>query len=138
MIKERQRAQEKMIQLMLSIYDQIKEKEKASAFKILVMKEDFDSFTGKKTNQGFGMKVEPFLLGDAFGFTIYRDTLSNETIMNIFNYYCKSLDINFSFHTADGYYETNDYTLENKKYFRGYCIQYLTTLHKGEYKRTLK
>jgi hypothetical protein len=33
---------------------------------------------------------------------------------------------------ADGFYETNEYQEANTKYFRGYCIDVLTTLHKKD------
>ncbi len=135
---ERQVAQEKMIQLMLSIYNSIKIIEENNSSKILVMEQDFNSYEANLTFEGFGMKTEPFILGDAFGFTIYRNTLSNEIIMDLFNYYCEKLSINFKFHIAHGFYETNDYALGVGKYFRGYCLDFLTNSSKEQYRKVLQ
>ena len=55
------------------------------------------------------MKQEPFKIGDMFGFTIYRDSLDKDTILSIYEYFKCSLDIDFEYHLADGYYETNNY-----------------------------
>lgn len=75
------------------------------------------------------MKSEPFIWGD---------TLSREYVLMIFDYYYKKLNINFNFHIADGYYETNDYELGGKKYFRGYCIDILSNLYKPCNSKLLK
>lgn len=126
----RNESQTKMIKLMNKMYKTIKNIEKSSNKKILVFEKDFVSFNSNKNYKGFGMKQEPFLLGDTFGFTIYRDSLSKDIVYYIYEYYKELLDIDFDFHLADGYYETNDYSEGNKKYFRGYCIDILSTLHK--------
>ena len=78
----------------------------------------------------FGMLFEPFFFADTFGFTVYRDTISREEVMDIYDKCKRELGINFSFHTNDLYYETNDYSEGNTKYFREYCIDLLSTLHK--------
>lgn len=128
--KYRNEAQIKMIKLMTKIYETIEKIEKTTKRKILVFDKDFVTFKSNIPYKGFGFKQEPFLFGDTFGFTIYRDTLDKDTIYKIYNYYKKELEINFNFHLADGYYETNDYTEGNTKYFRGYCIDLLSVLHK--------
>lgn len=128
--KYRNEAQIKMIKLMTKIYETIEKIEKTTKRKILVFDKDFVTFKSGIPYKGFGFKQEPFLFGDTFGFTIYRDTLDKDTIYKIYNYYKKELKINFNFHLADGYYETNDYTEGNTKYFRGYCIDLLSVLHK--------
>ena len=69
---------------------------------------------------------------------IYRDNLDEETIYHIYEYYKKILCIDFDFHIANGYYETNDYNLGNKLYFRGYCMDLLSTLHKKETQKQLR
>lgn len=78
-----------------------------------------------------GFKQEPFIYGDVIGFTVYRDSISKEEVMHIFNQSKEELNIDFEFHLADGYYETNDYALGNIKYFREYCIELLCNLHKS-------
>jgi hypothetical protein len=126
----RYEAQKKMILLASKIYQDITNIETKLGHKILVMEEGFMSLEDNKPLFEFGFKREPFIYGDSFGFTIYKDTLSKEDIMDIYNRNMSKLNIDFEFHLADGYYETNDYTEGNKKYFRGYCIQKLVELHK--------
>ena len=79
------------------------------------------------------MKQEPFLFGDTFGFTIYRDSLDKDVILSIYEYFRVALNIDFELHINDGYYETNDYGEGNKKYFRGYCCDLLANYHKEMY-----
>ena len=74
---------------------------------------------------------------NGFGFTIYRDSLDKEEIYYIYEYYKNILEIDFEIHIADGFYETNDYSLGNKLYFRGYCMDLLSTLHKKETQKEL-
>ena len=119
----RKENQIKTINLMNQIYNHIKNLEIKRNSKILVTFENRD---------GFGLKDEPFIFGDTFGFTIYRDTLSYEEVINIFNYYKNLSNINIDFHIEHGYYETNDYTEGNTLYFRGYAISLLSNLHKKE------
>lgn len=128
--KKQQLAQFQMIDLMHNIYRDIQEIEKKENRKILVFDEDFVTFeSGKKTN-GFGHKYEPFVYGDTFGFTIYRDSLDKEIIMKLFEYHKKKLKIEFDFHISDAYYETNNYGLGTEQYFRGYCMEVLMNFHK--------
>lgn len=123
-------AQIKMMSLMNSLYSEIERIEREKQKKILVFEEDFVSFKSGKRHKGFGLKQEPFLLGDTFGFTIYRDTLDRETIYLLYETLKSKLDIDFDFHISDGYYETNDYSEGNTKYFRGYCLDLLSNFHK--------
>lgn len=126
----RREAQDKMIRLMNSIYEHIEYIEKYTNRNILVFDDDFVLYKSGLPYRGFGFKQEPFLFGDTFGFTIYRDSLSREKIYSIYKYYKTELKIDFDFHLADGYYETNDYSKGGVEYFRGYCMDLLSTLHK--------
>lgn len=126
----RYNAQIKMIKLMKSIYAVIQEIQEKTGKQILVFEDQFVDYDSKIPSCGFGMKVEPFLIGDIFGFTIYRDSLDKDIIMSIYEYFRISLDIDFDFHIADGYYETNDYGEGGTKYFRGYCMDLLSNFHK--------
>ena len=128
----RTKAQYKMIKLMKSIYQLLTEIQEKTKKQILVFEEDFVPYDSCISFKGFGMKQEPFIIGDVFGFTIYRDSIDKDIIMNIYEYFKNSLDIDFDFHLADGYYETNDYSLGDTQYFRGYCMDILSTLHKKE------
>lgn len=123
-------AQEKLIKLMMSIYQLIGEIQEKLGIQILVFDDDFVTYDSGLPLNGFGMKREPFLIGDTFGFTIYRDTLDNDTILSMYEYFRNKLDIDFDLHISDGYYETNDYGEAGTKYFRGYCIDLLSNFHK--------
>ena len=46
----------------------------------------------------------------------------------------KELNINYEFHKASGYYETDNWLEGNHKYYRGYAMQLLSSLHKEECK----
>ena len=72
------------------------------------------------------------------GFTVYRDSITNEEVINIFNECKKIIGIDYDFHIADGYYETDDWCLANEKYFRGHCIDLLSNLHKPYNKKIRK
>ena len=128
--ESKQEIQEKMIELMNSIYSSVQEIEKLKNKKILVQEEGFISFDSKERSKGFGFKDEPFLYGDAFGFTIYGNTLDKNTILKLFEYHKKRLNIDFDFNIMDGYYETNNYNERNTKYFRSYCLDVIMNSHK--------
>jgi hypothetical protein len=135
---ERYEAQIKIINLMINIYEMIEEIETKINKKILVFEKDFVTYKSNSSPKGFGLKQEPFLLGDAFGFTVYKDSIDKEEIYQIYNYYKQLLKIDFDFHLIDGFYETNDYTKGNIEFFRGYCIDILTKFHKQETINALK
>lgn len=136
-IEYRAAVQSKLYELMQKMYEEIQNIEKKTNKKILVFEEDFYS-TFEPVRRGFGLKQEPFIIGDMFGFTVYRDSISNETIYYIFEKYKEELGIDFDFHLANGYYETNDYTEGGTKYFRGYCIDVLSNFHKKEMQKELE
>ena len=126
-------SQQKMINLMLKIYNHIENIEIETNRKILMMEDgivlygDYDNMKNE-----FGLLMEPFVFGDTFGFTIYRDSLTYEEIINIYKYYKEELNIKFEFHIKDGYYDTNDWCRGNKLFFRGYCIDILSNYHKDK------
>ena len=130
--KTRMDAQVKLIKLMKGIYKTLEEIQKKTSKKILVFEEGFVSFDSGLPVRGFGMKQEPFIIGDTFGFTIYRDSLDDDVVLSIYEYFKTSLNIDFNIHVSDGYYETNDYSLGGIKYFRGYCIDLLSNMHKKD------
>lgn len=139
--KTRCEAQIKLINLMRSIYSTLEKIEKNTSKKILVFEEGFVSFDSGLPVKGFGMKQEPFIIGDTFGFTIYRDSLDKDIILSIYQKFMNDLNIDFNIHISDGYYETNDYGEGGTKYFRGYCIDLLSNLHKpynSEIRKQLK
>ena len=53
--------------------------------RILVFDDDFcNMFDFSKPQAGFGIKIEPYIFGDMFAITIYRDSLTNEEVLDIF------------------------------------------------------
>ena len=81
---------------------------------------------------------EPVIIGDLSYFTIYRDTLKEEEVIEIFECCMQLLDIDFKFHYANGYYETHYWHEGKTKYYRGYCIDILSNLHKPYNKKLRK
>ena len=130
-------AQIKIIELILMVYRKIETKELLENKKILVFEDEFTKLGEERLNV-FGYKQEPFIYGDLIGFTVYRDSITNDEVINIFNSCKKALEIDFNFHVADGYYETNNYMEGKDKYFRGYCIDLLSNLHKPYNKQVRK
>lgn len=128
--EKRKEASEKMMKLMFSMYSELEELEKTLNRKILVFEEGFARFNDKDKPRGFGVKYEPIVEGDAFCFTIYRDSVDRETVYKIYEYYKKLYEIDFDFHLSDGFYETNDYGRGGEEYFRGYCFDVLSNFHK--------
>ena len=120
--QERIIAQNKMIKLINRIYKTIEKIQETTNRKILVFEDDFVTYKSGKNYKGFGFKQEPFLFADTVGFTIYRDSLDKNVIYYIYEYFKKTLEIDFEFHVVDGYYETNDFCEGRTKYFRGYCM----------------
>lgn len=120
----------KSLKLISMIYKAIQKKEKEENKKILFFGEGYTTLEEVVRPNCFGYKQEPFMLGDLIGFTVYRDSISREEVLKIFNESKKTLEIDFEFHLADGYYETDDYAEGVNKYFRGYCIDLLSNLHK--------
>lgn len=126
-------AQQLMIELMGRIYNNLEILEKDLIKKILVKENNFRCWSERNlANEGFGFKIEPFVIGDLFGFTIYRNSINKEIIYDLFYKFKKELNIKFDFHIEDGFYETNNYEDGNDKYFRGYCIDKLSKMHKKE------
>lgn len=67
--------------------------------------------------------MEPFhLLGDLFGLTVLRNSISSQYIYDLFVEEKKKLGLDIQFHCNNGYYETDDWNQGAKYYFRGYCI----------------
>lgn len=127
----RKLAHNKMIELMLRMYDYIRELENSTRKKILLVDKEIVSYNNSlDVMYKFGMLMEPFLFGDAFGFTIYRNSLSKDEIIEIYHQCRKELEINFCFHVIDGYYETNKWEEGSELFFRGYCIDILSNYHK--------
>lgn len=132
-IDDRYEVQEKLIKMIMNIYKEIQNIEQQENKTILVFEKDFVRL-GENT-KGFGLKQEPFIIGDVVGLTTYRDSISTEEVLSIFQRQKEKVNLNVEFHIADGYYETNDYSEGKDKYFRGYCIDLLSNIHKDKNKK---
>lgn len=132
--------QVQMEELMIKIYNEIKQIEVHSKTKILVT--NIDNIVSyeerQKVNNKFGMLFEPWLFADTFGFTIYRNSIPKNIILFIYEKYKQELNITFDFHIADAYYETNKWEEGSDLFFRGYCIDILSNYHKDYYKKLRK
>ena len=87
---------------------------------------------------GNGNYHDPFICGDCFQFTVLRDTVSKKQLIQWVNECKDKLNMKEKLHVADGYYETNEWSERNSKFYRGYCIQTLETLHKSRVQKELK
>lgn len=108
------------IQLFLyRVYFRIKDLEKERNAQIF--------HTSEKFNKGDRMDLlEPFfILGDLFGFTVLRGSISDQEVCEIAKETKQELNLPYQFYFSSGFYETDDYGEGGEKYFRGYCIQFL-------------
>ena len=131
----RLKAQYKFRDLVLLNYKMIEYIEKKRNMKILVRPFDKTSVYGVGYTQ---TDKEPVIIGDLSYFTIYRDTLTRKEVFDVFECCMYLLDVDFKFHYADGYYETHYWEEGKNKFFRGYCIDTLSKLHKPENKKLRK
>lgn len=69
---------------------------------------------------------EPFhVAGDSFGFTIKKNSLTDDEVYNIIIDEKNKLGIDFNYNISTAYYETDEYLRRIQEYYRGYCIAYL-------------
>lgn len=81
---------------------------------------------------------DPYIFGDCFQFTVLRDTVSKDQIVE-WVYECKKMhNMKYEFHIADGYYETNNWNERNVKLYRGDCLKILEQFHKPECIKKIK
>lgn len=92
----------------------------------------------KEISSCFDLNTDPCIVGDTFVITIYNSSASREEILSIFNNLVSSRKIDYSFHIADGLYETNNYREGGSKLYRGYCMQILSSLNKDKYSSVAK
>lgn len=133
--------------LLFAVYEELEKLEKTNNITILHKSEDLYYTKIKKDKEGYIIEypkekfpredlLEPFLVaGDLMGFTIKRDSLNAQQVDYIFEQKKKELGINYSFHKANGFYETDKWEEAEEKCFRGYCIQQLEENSKLDKKR---
>ncbi len=118
-------AEKKLYRLLLDIYNYLQKLETKIGKKIVLEKE--------LLKDEVWSKEEPFFVGDAGEITIYRDSISDEEFINIFNNFKEKEEFDYELHMNDGYYETNHWNEGNTKYARSYCFEFLTNMHKPKY-----
>lgn len=96
------------------------------------LSKSFEEIKKSKLKCNFGYELEPMMLGDAIGFTIYNNTITDEEVDMIFEEVKKQLEIQYEFHKNNACYSTNDYAKGDKKFFRGYCFDLLTNYIKNK------
>lgn len=133
--ESRNSASYKMDALMFKMYNEILNIEKRENRKIL-LKEGVVPYKDRHlVSKKFGLLYEPFSFADTFGFTVYNGSISEEEVLKIFNKCKLDLKIDFSFHAYSLCYQTNEYCLGNKLFFRGYAIDICSTLNKPLYSK---
>jgi len=138
--KTRYEAQLLLFELAGLIYLKLKSIESRTKKRILIYEDSFCNMfdSNTKSHSGFGIRSEPLIYGDMLAITIYRDSISKKEMIDLFNTCKKLIGLTCDFHYADGYYETNEWSEGKEKYYRGYCIQLLSELHKPSNKNIRK
>ena len=135
--KKRQILQNNIIYITKYVYSKLLDKEIKLNKQILIKDERFFRPWEQKLHNN-GNFMDPLIFGDCFSFTVLRDTISGEEIIKWVEECKINLNMMEEFHISDGYYETNEYHEGKNKFYRGYCLQTLETLHKPEIQKRLK
>lgn len=121
------------------IYNKLLQKEKELNTQIVIKDKRFytpwDFRFNFMRNSNF---MDPSIFGDNIAFTVLRNTITKEEIINWVNECKEKLNMEENFHIAAGYYETNEYEEGSTKLYRGYCLQILERFHKPIVQKELK
>lgn len=134
--KERYQAQINIIMIVKYVYDKLLESEKKLNKQVVLKDKRFVRPWDIK-NKYNGNFIDPLIFGDSFSFTVMRDTVTKDEIVNLVNKCKESINMKENFHIADGYYETNEYEEGNRILYRGYCLQILQNMHKPTIKQKI-
>lgn len=139
--KTRYETQLLLFELAGLMYLKLRSIEKRTQKRILIYDDSFVNLFDVRQHAGYGIKIEPIIFGDMLAITVYRDSITKNEMLELFQTCKKLIGLECDFHYADGYYETNEWSEGNSKYYRGYCLQLLSELHKPynkEVKKLLK
>ncbi len=115
------------------VYEKLLQKEKELNRQVVIHDERFYTPWSNEALVSLNHNyLDPSIFGDNFAFTIFRDTVSKDEIVEWVNECKRKLNMEEEFHIADGYYETNNYGEGGSKLYRGYCLQILERFHKPE------
>ena len=136
---KRERLTYNMIFIMKYVYGKLLEKEQELGRDVVIKDERFKTPWDPLAHDMRDCNYkDPSILGDNFEFTVLRDTVTKEEIIEWVNECREKLNMEEEFHIADGYYETNNYGEGGTKLWRGYCLQILEKFHKEEVQKELK
>lgn len=121
---KRREVQHKLVNAFTNIYNDLKELEEKLGRPILriINLEKYYPLNEEKIFNINPILKDPFYFGDLAGITIIRDSLPPKIVYNIINRNLEKVNFDVSVYMNDGYYDTDDYDLGDKKYYRGYCI----------------
>ena len=134
---KRQILQQNILRTVKEVYDKLLETERELNREVVIKDSRFTTPWSTITNHN-GNNIDPSIFGDSFAFTVLRDTVSKEEIIEWVEECRRKYHMEESFHIAEGYYETNDYGEGGEKFYRGYCLQTLETLHKPRVKKEIQ
>ncbi len=123
------------IKAILNVYNRLKCLEEQLNRKILHTNDNFFSFDDiPSSGQMISYFMEPFNMGDQFGFTIINNSIESELVYKIWQEEKEKVGLKVKFHYADVLYETDNYEQGNELYFRGYCISKVEEVSKQKKK----
>lgn len=130
-------AQRKTMETINLMVQKILQIEKINGYEILVKDNGFifkeSLFQSPDTSVDALLNNPVILLGDAFHFSTYKDSITDDEFINLFQYAAKKLDNKYTYHFFSGNFETINYKESLEKYYIGYCAAELS-----ENKRNVK
>ena len=130
---------QKLVFIISYVYKKLEDYEKETGQVVLIKDSRFFTPWSEEARETVDHNfMDPKLSGDCFLFTVLRDTITKEQIVNWVYEAKNRVGLEQDFHIADGYYETNEFGEANEKLFRGYCIKILENYHKKSTKAKIK
>ena len=130
---------QKISYILITVYRKLEDYEKETGKQVLIKDSRFFPPWSKEARETVDHNyMDPDIIGDCFLFTVLRDTITKEQIVNWVYEAKNRVGLEQDFHIADGYYETNEFGEANEKLFRGYCMRILENYHKKETKAKIK
>lgn len=130
---------QKLSFIVLYVYKKLEDYEKETGQVVLIKDSRFFTPWSEEARKSFDDNfMDPKVSGDCFLFTVLRDTITKEQIVNWVYEAKNRVGLEQDFHIADGYYETNEFGEANEKLFRGYCMRILENYHKKSTKAKIK
>ena len=129
---------QKSLELMIEMTNQFLHLEKQTGKKYLVTedvelcKSINDLLKTKKTKKGLSCLYNPnFVSGDFISFYFYKDSITVDLFVDIFQKSAKIVNNKFDYHFSKQNYQTNDYLKGKNLLWVGYAGQYLERTKSG-------